>query len=65
MNVSDPHISTSKFDVISSVSHLSFNENLFDSSTAEPQYESDLISDMDHMRISGTEPSSVILSQRK
>ena len=25
----------------------------------------DLINDMDHMRISGTEPSSVILSQRK
>ena len=25
----------------------------------------DLINNMDHMRISGTEPSSVILSQRK
>ena len=28
-------------------------------------FKSDLINDMDHMRISGTEPSSVILSQRK
>ena len=28
-------------------------------------FESDWINDMDHMRISGTEPSSVILSQRK
>ena len=26
-------------------------------------FSSDLINDMDHMRISGTEPSSVILSQ--
>ena len=26
---------------------------------------SDLINSMDHMRISGTEPSSVILSQKK
>ena len=26
-------------------------------------FKSDLINDMDHMRISGTEPSSVILSQ--
>ena len=28
-------------------------------------FKSDVINDMDHMRISGTEPSSVILSQRK
>ena len=28
-------------------------------------FKSDLINDMDHMRISGTKPSSVILSQRK
>ena len=28
-------------------------------------FKSDLINDMDHMRISGTEPSSVILSQTK
>ena len=28
-------------------------------------FESDLINNMDHMRISGTEPSSVILSQTK
>ena len=28
-------------------------------------FKSDLINDMDHMHISGTEPSSVILSQRK
>ena len=28
-------------------------------------FKSDIINDMDHMRISGTEPSSVILSQRK
>ena len=28
-------------------------------------FKSDLINDMDHMLISGTEPSSVILSQRK
>ena len=28
-------------------------------------FKSDLINNMDHMRISGTEPSSVILSQRK
>ena len=28
-------------------------------------FKSDLINDMDHMRISGNEPSSVILSQRK
>ena len=28
-------------------------------------FKSDLIKDMDHGRISGTEPSSVILSQRK
>ena len=27
-------------------------------------FKSDLINDMDHMRISGTEPSSVILRQR-
>ena len=31
----------------------------------EHHFKSDLINDMDHMRISGTEPSSVILSQRK
>ena len=28
-------------------------------------FESDFINNMDHMRISGTEPSSVILSQNK
>ena len=28
-------------------------------------FKSDLINNMDHMRISGTEPSSVILSQTK
>ena len=28
-------------------------------------FKSDLINNMDHMRISGTEPSSVILSQKK
>ena len=28
-------------------------------------FKSDLINNMDHMRISGTEPSSVILIQRK
>ena len=28
-------------------------------------FKSDLSNDMDHMRISGAEPSSVILSQRK
>ena len=28
-------------------------------------FTSDLINNMDHMRISGTEPSSVILSQTK
>ena len=28
-------------------------------------FKSDLIYNMDHMRISGTEPASVILSQRK
>ena len=28
-------------------------------------FKSDLINDLDHIRISGTEPSSVILSQRK
>ena len=28
-------------------------------------FKSDLINDMDHMRISGTEPSSVILNHRK
>ena len=28
-------------------------------------FKSDLINDMEHRRISGTEPSSVILSQRK
>ena len=28
-------------------------------------FKSDLISNMDHMRISGTEPSSGILSQKK
>ena len=27
-------------------------------------FKSDLINNMDHMRISGTEPSSVVLSQR-
>ena len=27
-------------------------------------FKSDLINNMDHMRISGTEPSSVILSQK-
>ena len=30
-----------------------------------PFFISDLINNMDHMRISGTEPSSVILSQTK
>ena len=29
------------------------------------QFKSDLINDMDHVCISGTEPSSVILSRRK
>ena len=28
-------------------------------------FKSDLINNMDHMRISGTEPSSVILNQTK
>ena len=31
----------------------------------EHHFKSDLINNMDHMRISGTEPSSVILSQTK
>ena len=44
---------------------VKFKKRLLPRCTCMHHFKSDIINDMDHMRISGTEPSSVILSQRK
>ena len=54
---------TKKFDYTAvAETHMKYKKRLL--LRCIHHFKSDLINNMDHMRISGTEPSSVVLSQR-